>query len=225
MKHTLQLLCACLIGLPAAVIAAEEVVISDDGHQIQLNGDGTWVQLSKDRFATDTDGRRIRLRPDGTWSIVGSDLVVGEKMQRDVATPAPRPQLLDEPVLFLERVELLKKRRKRAKSSHAELKMFFQVTIRNESTRTLDLASVRASQLTARSSRGTAYSVTEVIPTARTVEPGQTAELSVWADDGPQWFGIKYLSLEFPANTVGNSATRILSKNMDQVVRREVDSF
>lgn len=209
-------------------LAADEVVVSDDGRQIRLNGDGTWVQLSQDRFATRTDGERVRLKPDGTWTIVRQD-------QADIvpATPStpsaaldPAPALLSsDNTLYLSRVQIERRRIKRAKSIHADTRMVFHVRIVNESDTDLELRPDARNGLVVRSSRGVEYPVEALSFNETRIAPGARGDAVVVASGAPQWFGVKFLSLEVAANTFGNATPRVLSKNMNEVERKEVDSF
>ena len=132
----LTLLCAVLAG--SVIASADEVVLSDDGEQILLKADGTWVKLSQDRYARDQQGRRLRLWPDGTWSVL-----VPSAQPEPESTPAQVPAVVatsDEPTLLLRDVAILKRVIKRPKADHAETRMRFEVVVQNTSNNSFELS-------------------------------------------------------------------------------------
>lgn len=208
---------AIFLILLTSFAMAEEVVVSDDGRQIRLNDDGTWVQLSQDRFATNAQGQRIRLRADGKWNVMSAqDTTQGV---RSSIEPVP---LQDEAILYLKSVEILRREIKRSKSRHAETRMRYVVGIENNTADTIRID--RAGQYRASTNRGGEYALLSVTGPAD-VSPGATAELVVVVADSPTWFGVKHLSLEVPESALGNAAPRILNKNMNEVRRVNVDEF
>jgi hypothetical protein len=215
-------LCVCirysvaLVCLSLSSVYAAEVVISDDGRQIRLNDDGTWVQISQDRFATTIAGERVRLRPDGSWNYVNG------RSPRLSNADAPEPLIEDEVVLFLKSVEILRREIKRAKSTHAETRMRFTIQIDNVTQEHVSVD--KSARFSASSNRGGDYETLEVSGTDR-VDAGASGEVVVIVDGSPVWFGTKYLSLEVPANAIGNPVRRMLNKRMDEVRRITVDNF
>lgn len=208
-----------LSALLMAPLAVAQVAISDDGEQIQLNADGTWVRLSRDRFATDDQGRRIRLRPDGTWNVVQANTD---------AVPARQPAttaLLDEPQVLMTSAEIWRRTIKRPKADHAEIRMRFELRVNNVTSANLAIPEDLDNRLSVQTNRGGDYPVLSVAASQRQLAPGEETTLVVWAQGAPRWFGTKYLSVVLSANALGNSVARVVSKNMDEVIRREVQSF
>ena len=207
-----------LLLLLASSALAEEVVVSDDGRQIRLNDDGTWVQVSQDRFATNAQGQRIRLRADGSWNVMSTspeDIARSDGGQ-NVAS------LVDEPVIFLKTVEILRREIKRAKSKHAETRMRYTIGVDNKTTETISLDLTVPFEAT--TNRGGDFPLLSA-DGPRQVLAGQQAEVIVVVEDSPAWFGVKFLSLEVPAQAIGNVGARLLNKNMNEVKRLNVESF
>ena len=202
----------------ASSAVAEEVVVSDDGRQIRLNDDGTWVQVSQDRFATNAQGQRIRLRADGSWNVISAS---SEDIVRSGAIPNTA-SLQDEPVIFLKNVEILRREIKRAKSSHAETRMRYTIGVDNKTEQTVALDLTGPFEAT--TNRGGEYPLLSA-DGPRQVLAGQQAEVVVVVEDSPAWFGVKFLSLEVPAKAIGNAGARLLNKNMNEVKRINVDNF
>ncbi|MFA7553562.1 MAG: hypothetical protein WCY88_04875 [Spongiibacteraceae bacterium] len=88
-RTTVFVMCFMSMGLYAA-----QDVISDDGREVQLNEDGSWVYKSSDRFANTKDGRRVRLKEDGSWVYTTERADVAHVAQ-PVAVPAAAVQLTD----------------------------------------------------------------------------------------------------------------------------------
>lgn len=225
-RQGLSAVVLCLVGVFGAQAAlsanAEEVVISDDGRQIQLKGDGTWVQLSRDRFAINSAGQRVRLKADGTWTLM-SDVEAAARPQAQAAAPLTPIQAASESTLHLAKVEILRRKIKRAKSIHAETRTVYHVGVLNDSNSTIDLTGRLERMLTARSSAGGRFEILAVDVEVEQLSPGERANIRVEAAGAPQWFGVKYMQLEVAAGALGNSDRRILSKSMDEVEKRSVD--
>ncbi len=199
---------------------ASEVVISDDGRQIKLNADGTWQQLSQDRFATNAAGQRVRLHPDGTWSVAP-----GVAPAPSPGIPTPVAALDREPVLFLSDASIVRRVIERSKSKHSETRMRFVLQVDNRTSEALAVPGDLTRRLKATTSRGGNYEILSATPESRTIPAGESTSIEIWAKDSPRWFGIKFLSVEVAPDTLGNGVTRILSKRMDEVKRVEVDQF
>ena len=206
-----------LLVLASSAIA-EEVVVSDDGRQIRLNDDGTWVQVSQDRFATNAQGQRIRLRADGSWNVISAS---SEDIVRSGSIPNTA-SLQDEPVIFLKNVEILRREIKRAKSTHAETRMRYTIGVDNKTEQTVALDLTGPFEAT--TNRGGEYPLLSADGPSQ-VLAGQQAEVVVVVEDSPAWFGVKFLSLEVPAKAIGNAGARLLNKNMNEVKRINVDDF
>ena len=215
-------LLVCLLS--AAWVCAEEIVISDDGRQIQLNGDGSWVQLSADRYAINAAGERIRLKPDGTWSVLGDQALAPSRS--NPASPSGANSLaVIQTTLFLAKVEILKRRIKRAKSVHAETSSIYHLRVINDGATDIQLDASLADKLVARSSSGEVFPISAVEFEDPVIVAGQQATIRIEAEGSPQWFGVKTMVLEVAANALGNSQPRLLNKSMDDVERRSVDNL
>ena len=209
-------------------VDAQEIVIDSDGRQIQLNDDGSWSMLSRDRFATNEAGERIRIRADGTWAI--SDSTNSTPAQTSKPTSATSGQAhkpaLDALVsVYLAGVEIQRKQLKQQKRQRTETRTIYTVRLVNNSDSSVALTNNLKNNLVASSSRGTQYDIESVRLPSPTIAPGNQGDITVIAIGSPQWFGVKYLSLEFAETTFGSSARRILRKDMGDVVRTDVEEF
>jgi hypothetical protein len=206
-----------LIAFPVPALA-DEVVFDDDGRQIQLNADGTWVFLSRDRFAINAAGDRIRLRPDGTWTTASSPNAPKKTTTTGASTDV-------DVSMYLAQVEIQRKMTRRQKNKHAEMRTIYTLRLANNSDRAIPLSESLAGRMTAGSSRGAEYPIESLVLPGASLGPGENADLHVIAVGAPQWFGVKYLGLDIAADTFGDSAKQALRKDMDEVIRLEVDEF
>ena len=216
---------------------AAETVITDDGERVRLQDDGTWVILSEDRYATMPDGSRVRLRPDGTWVPMRQDSPTEQAQasaplagESQAGTPpvAAGPARAGEArgvSLTLNSVEILRREIQRAKSSHAEVRTVYTLEVTNEGEDALALGDAGVDAFAASSSRGLKMPIETVRTDVATLAPGERGQVRIAALGAPRWFGTKYMSLEVKPGAFGAGPGRILSKNMEDVKRREVDSF
>lgn len=210
----------------AVKLQAVEYVISDEGKHIQLNDDGTWAQVSKDRYATTRDGRRIKLRPDGSWEEVREALHQPEEAlsYNDQVLSAQKVEDVNDVVILLDKVEILKIKTKLKKSARLDTRTVFHLRIKNE----VDSSTLQSENLmkglSAYSSSGQKFPIERIVPTKQADSAGHTV-LTIVTDGSPKWFGVKYLSLAINQNLLGNRSKRILSRGMDEVVIRTVKSF
>jgi hypothetical protein len=123
------------------------------------------------------------------------------------------------------KVEILKKHRKRAKSTHTETKTVFHINVRNETRNPVVLHEHLGARLRAQTNSGKTFAVETVSFTAATIEPGASGRVTVTADGSPRWFGVKRLELIIAPHTLGNVQQRILAKDMADVEFRSVDNF
>jgi hypothetical protein len=210
-----------------AALSAGEYVISDDGRQILLNDDGSWVQVSKDRHATTASGQRIRLKPDGSWDVM-------KKLDSDEAAAhyaisnsgSQHEAIAGNDVgMLLDKVEILKKKTKVLKSVRIDTRTVYHLTIINQSSENIQLDTLPLDAFSANSSGGDVFEVLSATATSELLKPSQRTTLIVVTEGSPKWFGVKYLNIELAKNAIGSSMPRILSKNIDDVIRRTVDKL
>ena len=228
--------------------AAEEIVIADDGSEILLNSDGSWIQLSRDRFATSKAGKRIRLSPDGQWqevkeranleydrsrkttkAILDSTSVDGDQTQQinELDLNLTNDQLRNASNIktLLDKVEILTIETETLKSRRIDTRTVFHLAIFNNGNSNIALNANAMQKLSALTSRGRKLDILSMEFDQSELTPGNSTKATITADGSPRFFRTKFLALEIEANTFGDSPKQVLSKNMDQVVRRKVDIF
>lgn len=199
----------------ADTVAVDKVAVIDGIQRVQLSDDGTWSYLPGGRYATAVGGARIKLEADGSWHVVESTVPAS-------ASPG-RPSLGS--ILVLLKVEILKKQKKRAKSTHTDTRTVFHIDVRNETDKPVELDEYLASRFSVQTSSGTTLPVETVSYSLATIEPGASGRVTVTADGSPRWFGVKRLELLIAPHTLGNVQQQILAKGMADVEFRSVDNF
>jgi len=102
--------------------SADKKLITDDGREVLLKDDGSWIFRSTDRFANTDDGRRVRLKQDGSWHYVKN-----KAMKSTTKTQTPGP------VIKLEKVIIEKYERKALKNTRVKTRTVFYLQLENTS--------------------------------------------------------------------------------------------
>jgi len=129
------------------------------------------------------------------------------------------------PSLRLVSVEILRREIRRAKSTHHESRTVYTLAVENETEQAMDLGAASTDAFVASTSRGMAMPIERLETTPDVLGPGERGEVRVVAASAPRWFGTQYMSLELKPGALGIGAGRVLSMNMEDVVRRDVERF
>ena len=211
-------------------IVVSGIVVKEGQQRIQLNGDGTWLHVPGSGYATAGDGKRIRLDADGTWRLISPTADVsdgptasptggGTKRSATAAVESGSNNLA------LLKVEVLKKQRKRAKSTHTDTRTLFHLRLLNETGRAVELNESLASHFIAQTNTGTQLPVESISFSSARIETGDSGRVSVVADGSPRWFGVKRLELLIAPGALGNVEEQKLAEDMADVEFRFVDNF
>ena len=199
------------------LIVVSGVVVKEGQQRIQLNGDGTWEHLPSSGYATASDGKRIRLDADGSWRLISAT-------GASTAAATKKPETGSSNLALL-KVEVLKKQRKRAKSTHTDTRTLFHLRLVNETGRAVELNESLASYFNVQTNSGTQFPVETISFSSARIEPGDSGQVSVIADGSPRWFGVKRLELLIAPGALGNVQEQKLAKDMADVEFRFVDNF
>ena len=207
-------------------IVVSGVVVKEGQQRIQLNGDGTWLHVPSSGYATAGDGKRIKLDADGTWRLISpaadvsdESTAAGAKRAATVAVESGSNNLA------LLKVEVLKKQRKRAKSTHTDTRTLFHLRLLNETGRAVELNESLASYFSVQTNSGSQLPVESISFSSARIEAGDSGQVSVIADGSPRWFGVKRLELLIAPGALGNVEEQILAEDMADVEFRFVDNF
>jgi hypothetical protein len=195
-------------------------VVKEGQQYILLNSDGTWSNVTDGGFAVASDGTRIRLDADGKWHFVASLPVARADAQTLPATGERSSNSL-----VLVKVEVLKKQRKRAKSTHTDTRTVFHLSVLNVSGKALNSDQQLAAKISVQTSTGRNLEVESISFVPTTIEPGVSGQVRVVADGSPRWFGVKRLELLMAPHALGNIQQQRLAIDMADVEFKFVDNF
>ena len=203
--------------------AAQEVT-SDDGRQVQLNKDGSWVYTSTDRFATTPDGRRVRLSDDGQWSYTGEKSAQGQKIAIDQKYIAE--QSLD--IVLTDLVIETTRGKKSAshKNSRKKTRTVFYITLSLDKNAGAELSlPLKTSDFTVEDTDGRDYPVLQLSQEALAIKPGNEAVVAVYADGSPHWWTTKSMSVKLNKALFSSSKTITLSRALSDAKKKDVEGF
>ena len=233
MRHSLAfaLVSILAVGGTASSMAEPQRAIADNGREVILNDNGEWEYANDDMYATTKEGNRVRLSPNGKWQPV-----------KQTAAPAPKPAPVYQPAapvyqsatpasvprdrviladqnqgLTLDQVVIETHREAVGKNTRKRSNLVFYLDTEGQAV------SLNPNDIWVQDSKGRDYPVFAVNQGKSPV--GNHPRLVIRANGAPRWWGVKYFSLQFKPNSIGNSQTIELRKTMSDVVRKEVNQL
>jgi hypothetical protein len=202
---------------PGNVQADKQQVITDDGREVLLKEDGTWIFQSNDRFANTNDGRRVRLKDDGSWEYVGNAPMATASLVRTTGLE-----------MKLEKVVVEKYEKKVQKNVRVRTRMVFYV---NVDVSPLQKESIAIEQdniahIDVRDDAGKSYPVVSIQPSTAELEPDSKTVLEIRADGAPTVFSkAKIMQITFNPGMLNTSESISLSYRVDDFDEKKVSSF
>ncbi len=209
----------------AGPLYAAQQAVGDDGRQVQLSDDGSWVYSSTDRFATTTDGKRVRLKQDGSWVYTGETSI-----DNNTTATAGRVYIDEqslEVVLSDLVIESMRGKKSAAhKNSRKKTQSVFYLTIslEKEAAKAFTL-SIQHDDLVVEDTDGREYPVTSVKPALVTVEPGKEVSLVVRADGAPHWWTTKSMRLTLDKTLFSGRKNTVLAHALSHAKKKKVERF
>ncbi|MBT4520065.1 MAG: hypothetical protein HOC23_08665 [Halieaceae bacterium] len=204
---------------------AEDTVISDDGREVQLKDDGSWIYKSTDRFATTADGKRVRLKDDGSWIFTGEKAIV---IDRGVVADKKFIETLSLEVTLTElAIETYRGRRSEShKSSRKKTQSVFSLSfaVDKSAPEPLILA-LEENHFSVEDSDGREYPIVRVEPLEMTIKPGAQATVIVRSDGSPHWWTTKSMRLILDKQALASRDDIQLLHSMSSAKKRAVDGF
>ncbi len=182
--------------MSTAIAVADQRVISDDGREILLKEDGTWVFLSTDRFANTPDGRRARLNDDGTWVYLGNAPLATEQQVRTATVD-----------IKLQKIEIESHKEKVHKNVRKESQMVFylNVDLSPLAKQALPVSNTDLTRIEVRDDKGNSYPVLSLMPSRIEIAPNTSQAFTIRADGAPSaWSGAKSMEIELAPGTFAN---------------------
>jgi len=198
-------------------LSANQEVFTDDGREVLLNEDGTWVFRSNDRFANTKDGQRVRLKDDGSWQYVGNAPLT--------STAEVRTTDLD---IKLQKVVIEKYETKAQKNKRVKTQTVFYLTLRLSPLAKWDVGITKndVSLIEVKDNKGKNYPVLSIQPSPAKIKPDLDTTFTIRVDGSPQWWkNIKSMEIVFNPGIFGIKDPIALSQSIDEIDKKSVDGF
>lgn len=218
-KHTpLIIYMLMLLLIPGSeAMSADQQVITDDGREVLLKGDGTWVFRSTDRFANTDDGQRVQLKQDGSWQYVGNAPMATEEHVRST--------LLD---IKLQKIVIERHEKKVQKNVRLRTQTVFYVNF-GLSARAKNNISITKNDVThieVNDNNGKTYPVLSIHPAPVVLKPGSNTIMVIRADRSPLLLDdVKSMSVIFKPEIYGIQQRVTLSRGVDDFEEKKVSGF
>jgi len=197
--------------------SADQQVITDDGREVLLKGDGTWVFRSTDRFANTEDGQRVRLKQDGSWQYVGNAPVASVEHVRST--------LLD---LKLQKVVIERHEKKVQKNIRLRTQTVFYVSLGLSALAKNNISITKndVSHIEVNDNNGKTYPVLSIDPAPVVLKPDSDTTMVIRADGSPLWLDdVKSMSVIFKPEIYGIQQPVTLSRDVDDFEKKKVAGF
>lgn len=198
----------------ALPLSAEQLATTSDGRTVRLFDDGRWEYVT-DAVRKDSVGEVRKVTPDGVSDRTGESLAH--------SAPARLPAASGR--VTLDKVEILRREKRRAKTRNIATRTVFHLTVENTSAVTLRLDEYMSSRFKAVSSTGATFPVIDLDYEGDAIAPGGQRALLITVENSPQWPMAQHVTLEIAPQTFGNPDRYVLQTAMSDIRTREVDRF
>lgn len=198
-----------LLLISGSTHSASQNVITDDGREVLLNDDGSWIFRTTDRFANTGDGHRVRLKENGSWQYMEN---VPAKAKEKIRTPN-----LD---ITLQKVVIEKYEKKALKNTRVKTQTVFYLQLENSlQINTNNIKDNDISLIEVKDNNGKNY---EII----SLSPGTTNTLAVRVDKSPSILDdAKSMQITFKSGIFNLKSAITLSKRIVDFDITNVDGF
>jgi len=219
--HTRILLITILLFSASQVLSAEQEAISDDGREVLLKDDGTWVFRSNDRFANTRDGRRVRLRADGGWQYVDTGLANALLSSKQQLKTTQIDIKLDKIVIETYEKKIQKNRRVKSQTV-----FFLDLASSPQAQQNITVRKDHISKIKVSDSNGRDYPLLSIQPAPTTLKPGSQTRIAVRVDGSPQWWkDVESMEIAFQPGVFGLQDPVSLMQNVDDIDIQKVSGF
>ena len=198
-------------------LSSDQRLVTDDGREVLLRPDGSWIFLSNDRFANTEDGQRVRLKQDGSWEYVGKAPMV---------TPARvRTTELD---IRIQNAVIEIHERKVQKNTRVNSQTVFQVKLDLSPTakQAISIDEKDVSLINITDNKGRDYPVLSLHPASAMLDPNSQMVVTIRVDGSPQWWkNVRSMNIVFSPGIFGIKDPISLRKYVDEIEKKKVDGF
>jgi len=210
-------LVSLIILLTSTGLVADQEVLTEDGREVLLKEDGTWVFRSTDRYANTKDGSRIRLKNDNTWEYIGKAPLTSKQQVRSTT--------LD---IKLKKVVVETHKEKIHKNVRIETQTVFYLNVNldpvarnNVSANSADIHNIKV-----RDNKGNNYPVLSIYPESINLAPGSEQLVTIRAEGFPGVFSdASSIEIELLPGIFKLGDSVILSQRINNIEKVRVKEF
>jgi hypothetical protein len=207
-----------LLLAPASnALSANQEIITDDGREVMLKDDGTWVYRSTDRFANTTDGRRVRLKEDGSWQYTVNTGITSGNQSRTTKLG-----------MKLQKVVIEKYTKKMQKNKRIKTQTVFYVNLMLPQTAKnhINIKKTDATSITVKDNSGKSYPIFSIKPDTAILKPGTDLTITIRANGSPLfWDNDESMEVVFNPGIFGIQEPISLSQKIITFDKKDVDGF
>jgi len=205
------------LGPGSNALSASQEVITDDGREVLLNEDGTWVFRSTDRFANTKDGQRIRLKDDGSWHYAGNAPLTSKQEVRTMDLDIKLQKVV------IEQHETKVQKNKRVKTQTV---FYLDLGLSPLAERDVSITQNDVTLIKVKDNKGKSYPVISIQPGNTVLKPDSDTALTIRVDGSPKWWkDVKSMEMVFNPGIFGIQAPVTLSRSVDDIDKKSVDGF
>jgi len=213
----LAVMLVLILSTGSHVLAADQEVLTEDGREVLLKEDGTWVFRSTDRYVNTKDGDRIRLKNDNTWEYIGKAPLTSKQQVRSTTLDIKLKRIVVE--TYKEKVH---KNVRTETQTVFYLKMNLDPVARNNvSASSSDLHNIKV-----RDNKGNDYPVLSIYPDSVNLTPDSEQLITIRADGFPGLFSdASSIEIELLPGIFNLGESVILSQRINNVEKVRVEGF
>ncbi len=208
---------AFFLSITTNTLSADQKIISDDGREILLNENGSWIFRSTDRFASTKEGHRIRLKEDGSWTYAGNAPL---KSKTQVRTA--------ELGIKLQKVIVEKYKKKSQKNTQLKTQTIFYVELNlsAQAKKNINIKSSDTSFIEVKDNSGKNYPVLSINADIAELKPNTHTTIIIRAEKSPTIFSdAKSMAITFKVGIFGINTPISLSQKIDDFEEKNVRGF
>lgn len=206
-----------ILSLSNSALLANQEGLTDDGREVLLKENGTWEFSSNDRYANTKSGHRVRLKADKTWEFVGNAPITSKERVRTTTLDIK----LQKVVFEIHKEKVQKNVRKVTQTV-----FYLTVSVSPAAEKNVPINTADLNRILVRDDKGKTYPVISTTPNPIDLAPDSNHMITIRAEGSPSiWDGAKSMELELTPGLLGIQEPIILSQNISDMDKQNVDGF
>ncbi|HED16599.1 MAG TPA: hypothetical protein ENI64_07300 [Gammaproteobacteria bacterium] len=206
-----------IIFLISSSLSADQEVITEDGREVLLRDDGTWLFRSSDRYVNTKDGNRVRLKSDNTWEYIGKTPLTSKQQVRSTTLDINLKNVV---------VEIHKEKKHRNVRTETQTVFYLNVNLDHVAEKNISAAMSDLNNIKVRDNKGNSYPVLSISPDPIDLSPGSEHVITIRAEGFPGILSdASSIEIELLPGIFGLHDSVILSQHINNVEKVRVDGF